>query len=84
MTRQRRWSARLEAQRNGAELSARSAADILEAATTRLARATTILRSNPDLAERLIAQASAEVSRAQAAQERIIRLMLEAAQGLGE
>jgi hypothetical protein len=42
-----------------------------------------VLRTHPDLAERLIAQASADVSRAQAGQERIIRYMIEAAQGLG-
>lgn len=83
MTRARRWSARLEAQRSGAELAARGSVDRLENATTLLARAATLLRTNPDLAERLIAQAAAEVSRSQAAQERIIRLMLEAAQGLG-
>lgn len=43
-----------------------------------------MLRSNPDLAERLLAQVAAEVSRAQAGQERIIRLMLEAALGISD
>ncbi len=57
---------------------------MLESATTTLARAATVLRSNPDLAERLIAQATAHVSRAQGGQERIIRLMLEAAHGISD
>jgi hypothetical protein len=84
MTKRRRWSASLEAQRQGAEQNARAAADLLDAATTKIARATTVLRSNPDLAERLLAEASALVSRAQANSERVIRLMIEAAHGLDD
>lgn len=84
MTKKRRWSANLEAQRSGAEQAARAGVDLLECATTKLARAVTVHRSNPDLSERLITEASALVSRAQAAQERIIRLMIEAERGLGD
>ena len=83
-TKRRRWSANLEAQRAGAEQAARTAVDLLEAATTRIARATTLIRTNPDLAERILAQAAADVSRAQASQERIVRLMIEASHGLNE
>jgi len=77
----RRWSRRQEGQRAGAEHAAQDAALDLAEAQTCIAEARRLIRADPDLAQRLLAEASAAVARAAAEQERIQRLMLEARVG---
>lgn len=84
MTRRRRWSEHLEAQRVGAETAARDAASRLEQAEAKLGAARALLLNNPALAERYLAEAAALIGQAGGRQERIIRLMVEAARGLSD
>jgi hypothetical protein len=77
----RRWSTRLEEFRAGADTAAQYAAADLSDATVRITRARLLIRSSPDLADKLLAEALASVANASAGQERIRRLMLEASIG---
>lgn len=77
----RRWSTRLEEFRAGADTAAQHAASDLSDATVRIARARSLIRNVPDLADKLLAEALAAVANASAGQERIRRLMLEASIG---
>ena len=80
----RRWSRRQEGQRAGADQAAQDAAQDLAEAQTRIAEARRLIRADPDLASRLLAEAMAAVARAATEQERIQRLMLEARIGRDE
>ena len=82
MTRPRRWSDRLEGQRGGAEAAAREAAIYLSEIEDKILAAQSVLMNNPTLAARYLTEAMALAGRAGARQERIIRLMIEAAHGL--
>lgn len=84
MTRKRRWSEHLEAQRGGAELAARDSARLIEQAEALAASARAVLLNNPALADRYLTELAALHGRVAARQERIMRLMLEARHGLNE
>jgi hypothetical protein len=77
----RRWSSRLEEFRAGADTAAQHAAADLSDAHVRIAQARSLIRTSPDLADKLLAEALASVASAVAGQERIRRLMLEASIG---
>lgn len=83
-TQPRRWSRRLEGQRAGADAAAQLASETLEYANDQLAEAQRLVKANPDLAARMIADARAAISEARTAQEHIRRLMLEARIGKEE
>ena len=72
---------RIEEQRIGTQEAAEHAADLIEDATCLLAQARELLKSNPDLAIRMIADSQALLGQAWALQERIRRLMTEARLG---
>lgn len=74
----RRWSPRLEDLRAGADTAAEHAAVDLATARAKIAEARKLFRSDPEIADRLLAEALAAVSQAETEQERIRRLMLEA------
>lgn len=80
-TQRRRWTAHTEEQRAGTDAAALRTISHHEAAQTLIAQARQLLR-DPVLAEQLLADASAAISRGTAEQERIRRLMLEARVGI--
>jgi hypothetical protein len=82
MTKVRRWSERLEAQRGGSEAAASAAQKLLDEALTILAEARKELPRDKAFAERLIVEAQLNISRATTLQATIVRLMSEAKHGL--
>jgi hypothetical protein len=84
MTRRRRWSDNLEAQRGGAETAARETAARLTQAEDKAAAIKSLILNNPDLALHYLSDLSMLIAQSSARQERIIRLMGEARQGLGK
>lgn len=77
----RRWTQRLEGFRAGAHDAADEADTELDAAQKCIVEARKLIRSDPDLADRLVGDALTAISRAIARQERIKRLMVEARYG---
>lgn len=82
MTRRKRWSEHLEAQRGGAETAAREAAERI-ARIERLGEcARELILNNPALAREYLAEIVKLAAQVGSRQERIVRLMVEAANGL--